>query len=179
MGKHSFPIYNVRMNPRRSLSTFPEVLQIRTESTFFQYVKRPGVFAVHGPLPNHLKSTVETVLDEGTITICQGEPIPSTDAPNSLRITPVYTLDPHGPLVVPTGQLFIRFTPDVKAEERRNMLDERGYTIVQIPGYAPHTAWIQATDGDIATSLVNLEQLRSLPGVVSIEPQLLGRRKNR
>ena len=167
------------MGPHNSSSSFPDVLQIRTERDSLRYVKQSTLFAVHGSLPNYLKTAVELVLEGNAITICRGEPLPSADLPTSLKITPVYALDHHGPLAVPTGQIFIRFTPDVKSEECRGNLVDHGYTIVQIPSYAPNTAWVQATNGDIATSLLNIEQLNGLPGVVNVEPQLLMQRKSR
>ncbi len=105
--------------------------------------------------------------------------MPPVDQPATVTITPVYATDPRGPLAVPTGQIFIRFTPDVKTEGRRDNLTDHGYTIVRIPSYAPHTAWVQATTGDIATSLLNIEQLKGLPGIVNVEPQLLMHRKSR
>jgi hypothetical protein len=134
---------------------------------------------VHGPLPNDLQTAVELVLEDNAITICRGEPILPADQPTALTITPVYATDPHGPLAVPTGQIFIRFTPDIKIQDRRSSLAERGYTIVQIPSYAPHTAWIQSTNGDIATGLQNIVRLNDLPDVAHAEPQLLMQRKNR
>ena len=167
------------MEPHNSSSSFPDVLRIRTEQDSLQYVRQPALFAVHGSLPDYLKTAVELVLEENSITICRGEPAPSADLPTSLTITPVYALDSHGPLAVPTGQIFIRFTPDVKTEDRRSNLADRGYTIVRIPSYAPHTAWVQATTGDIATSLLNVEQLNGLSGLVNVEPQLLMHRKSK
>jgi hypothetical protein len=167
------------MGPHNSPSSFPDVLQIRTERDSLRYVQQPALFAVHGSLPNYLKSAVEAVLDEDAITICRGKPVPSGDLPTSLKITPVYALDPHGPLAVPTGRIFIRFIPEVKAEDRRPDLEERGYTITHIPSYAAHTAWAQATNGDIATALLNIEKLKDLRDVANIEPQLLMQRKNR
>ncbi len=167
------------MEPHNSLSSFPDVLRIRTEQDSLQYVRQPALFAVHGSLPSYLETAVELVLEENSITICRGEPAPPADLRTSLNITPVYARDPHGPLAVPTGQIFLRFTPDVKTEELRGNLADRGYTIVRIPSYAPHAAWVQATNGDIATSLLNIEQLNGLPGLVSVEPQLLMHRKSK
>ena len=105
--------------------------------------------------------------------------MPPAEQPAALTITPVYATDPSGLLAVPTGRIFIRFTPDIRVEVHRRSLAEQGYTVVTIPSYAPHTAWVQATNDDIATSLLNIEQLNGLPGVVNVEPQLLMQRKSR
>jgi len=161
------------------LLTFPEAMQVSTEHASLRYIKIPALFAVHGNLPAQLKSAVEATIKEGAITICRRDQVALEVPLSSLKISPVYALDPHGPLAVPTGRIFIRFTPGVKAEDRRLDLEKRGYTITHIPSYAPHTAWVQATNGDIATSLLNIEQLKGLPSIVNVEPQLLMHRKSR
>ena len=105
--------------------------------------------------------------------------MPPAEQSAALTITPVYATDPSGPLAVPTGRIFIRFTPDIRVEVHRRSLAERGYTVVTIPSYAPHTAWVQAINGDIATSLLNIEKLNGLPGIVNVESQLLMQRDSR
>ena len=154
-------------------------MQVSTGHASLKYIKIPALFAVHGNLPAQLKSAVESTIEEGAITICRREQVTPEVSLRSLTISPVYALDPHGPLAVPTGRIFIRFIPGVKAEDRRPDLEERGYTITHIPSYAPHTAWALASNGDIATALLNIEKLKDLRDVANVEPQLLIQRKNR
>ena len=154
-------------------------MQVSTEHASLRYIKIPALFAVHGNLPAQLKSAVEATIEEGAITICRREQFTLGVPLSSLKVSPVYALDPHGPLAVPTGRIFIRFIPGVKAEDRRPDLEERGYTITHIPSYAAHTAWALASNGDIATALFNIEKLKDLRDVVNVEPQLLMQRKNR
>jgi hypothetical protein len=154
-------------------------MQVSTEHASLRYIKIPALFAVHGNLPAQLKSAVEATIEEGAITICRREQFTLGVPLSSLKVSPVYALDPHGPLAVPTGRIFIRFIPGVKAEDRRPDLAEHGYTITHIPSYAPHTAWAQATNDDIATALLNIEKLKDLRDVANVEPQLLMQRKNR
>ncbi|MDP1769200.1 MAG: hypothetical protein Q8L74_10420 [Nitrospirota bacterium] len=161
------------------LTSFPDILLVMTERASLRYAKQPLLYAVHGPLPAYLKAATELVLEDNSVTICRGTPPSSTDLPASLTITPVYRLDPHGPLAVPTGHIYIRFTPGIDIEERRNSLADCGYAILQVPNYAPHTAWIRSTDGNIATSLQNIERLHDLPDLVQAEPQLLMQQKTR
>ena len=167
------------MVPSDPLLTFPETLQVSTEHASLRYIKIPALFAVHGNLPAQLKSAVEATIEEGAITICRREEVTLGVPLSSLKISPVYALDPHGPLAVPTGRIFIRFIPGVTAEDRRPDLEERGYTITHIPSYAAHTAWALASNGDIATALFNIEKLKDLRDVANVEPQLLMQRKNR
>ena len=154
-------------------------MQVSTGHASLKYIKIPALFAVHGNLPAQLKSAVESTIEEGAITICRREQVTLGVPLSSLKISPVYALDPHGPLAVPTGRIFIRFIPGVKAEDRRPDLEERGYTITHIPSYAAHTAWALASNGDIATALLNIEKLKDLRDVAGVEPQLLMQRKNR
>jgi hypothetical protein len=169
----------VSVVPSDPLLTFPEAVQVSTEHASLRYIKIPALFAVHGNLPAQLKSAVEATIEEGAITICRREQVTLGVPLSSLKISPVYALDPHGPLAVPTGRIFIRFIPGVKAEDRRPDLEERGYTITHIPSYAAHTAWALASNGDIATALFNIEKLKDLRDVANVEPQLLMQRKNR
>lgn len=167
------------MEPPTPLTSFPDILLVMTERASLRYAKQPLLYAVHGPLPAYLNAAVELVLEDNSVTICRGTPPQSADLPPSLTITPVYRLDPHGPLAVPTGQIFIRSKPGTSIEEHRSHYAALGYTIVEIPSYAPHTAWIQATTGDAATSLQNFERLKTLPDVENVEPQLLMQQKTR
>lgn len=167
------------MEPTTPLTSFPDILLVVTERASLRYAKQSLLYAVHGPLPISLETMVELVLEGNSVTICRGTPPSSADLPASLTITPAYRLDPHGPLAVPTGQIYIRFTPGIDIETRRNSLADCGYVILQVPSYAPHTAWIQSTDGDIATSLQNIERLHDLPDLVQAEPQLLIQQKTR
>jgi hypothetical protein len=91
------------------------------------------------------------------------------------EVGPVY-VSPDGVLVVPTGLVFVRFEDGSSAEARRADLDRAGFEIVQVPGYAPHAAWVRARRGGIAASLAELDVLTALPGVRHVEPQMLSER---
>ncbi|TKB76289.1 MAG: hypothetical protein E8D45_06375 [Nitrospira sp.] len=160
-------------------NSFPKVLRIGTAQSSLRYRKVPQRYAVHGPLPPSLNVDIELVFEDGAITICRGRPPSPANLPAPLRVTPLYAADPHGPAAVPTGQVFIRFKPEINAESRRRMVADQGYAMVQIPSYAPHTAWVQASNGDIATSLINAERLMQLPDVEHVAPQLLTPRRSR
>jgi hypothetical protein len=116
------------------------------------------------------------VLDGGRIAVMPGDGAPA--AAGGADVGPVYE-SPDGALVVPTGLVFVRFADGSSAEARRADLERAGFEIVQVPGYAPHAAWVRARSGGIAASLGRLDVLTALPGVQHVEPQMLSERVGR
>lgn len=80
---------------------------------------------------------------------------------------------------VPSGRVFIRFAPDVAALSQRAALQQAGYRIQSLPGYAPQAAWLEAEAGGIAQALSGIAALEALPGVENVEPQWLEPRRGR
>jgi hypothetical protein len=76
-------------------------------------------------------------------------------------------------VAVPTGQIFLRFKEGVDASTRREEIERAGYEIVQIPPYAPSSAWVRSASGDLAKSLADIEALERLADVENVEPQML------
>ena len=90
-----------------------------------------------------------------------------------LQISPVYALEPDGDRAVPSGRLFVRFEAGVQAITRSDDLARAGYEVLDIPQYASQTAWVRATDGDIAAALRGLDRLERVEDVENVEPQML------
>jgi len=88
-------------------------------------------------------------------------------------IGPVYRREPGGGLAVPTGRALVRFAEGESAAERGDELAATGYKLEGVPRYAPHAAWVRASDGGIAETLRNLDRLGRLPGVENVEPQMI------
>jgi hypothetical protein len=93
------------------------------------------------------------------------------DPPDDGEVTAVYA-QKAGPIAVPTGEVFVRFAEDVRAEARLEELSNAGYEVAKIPSYAPNAAWVRAQGGDVADSLRNIAALRRLPGVQNVEAQM-------
>jgi hypothetical protein len=136
-----------------------------------RYRLQDGYYAVHGGGP---ASGAVALLEGGRIAVFRGEPV-ATD-PETLG--PVYAA-PDGPLVVPTGRVFVRFREGVAAAQRRDELDRAGYELLDVPRYAPHTAWVRARAGGIGASLRGIGELQRLPDVDNVEPQMLLERAKR
>lgn len=84
--------------------------------------------------------------------------------------SPVYE-SPEGALVYPTGKVWVRFAKGTEARERAADLAAAGFTIENVPGYAPHGAFVVAEDA--AAALNGMEKLRAIEGVEHVEPQVL------
>ena len=158
---------------------FPERIRASSGRSHLWYLRLPEHYAIHGPLPTHLVQSVLLHLHDPSITVCEGTPNPQLMQTKSLAITPVYALEPNGPFAVPTGLVFVRFKEEIKAEAQYQALASTGYTIIDIPLYAPYSAWVRHKSEDIAAALTNLSSLETLSDVVNVEPQMLTKSAHR
>jgi hypothetical protein len=100
-------------------------------------------------------------------------PVGSAPGPGEgARIGPVYR-QRSGGLAVPTGRVLVRFRPDDSPRAHAEALDEAGFKLDEILGYAPHAAWVRPHSEEAVAALDGLGKLRSLPGVEHVEPQVL------
>ncbi len=134
--------------------------------------QKPGWYALHGePLP---EADVIVLFEPEAIAVLAGAPAGPL-APGQ-AISPVYAQAGSDELAVPTGAIFLRVRTGDRANDHCAALEQAGFHITQVPDHAPEAAWLRATSGSIADALGCLDRLRELPGVESVEPQLLRRR---
>lgn len=165
------------MAPANLSQDFPERLRASTERRDTFYTRVPGYYAArHGREEAADTAAVMTLKEEG-IAVYRGEP--DEGGRVAASVTPVYQLQPSGPLAVPTGKVYIRFAEGIEAASRRGEIERAGYEIVKTSQYVPHTAWLQSTSGSIAQSLSNIHALESLADVENVEPQMLTARMAR
>jgi hypothetical protein len=153
---------------------FPREIRVGTEGGGRVYRLDEQHYAEHGRRRSAPAADAVMLLEGGRIAVVRGDVARATPGVESgaARIGPVY-LSADGVRVVPTDLVFVRFAEGTAAEARRADLERAGFEIVDVPGYAPHAAWVRARDGGIAASLEGLGDLRALPGVQHVEPQLL------
>lgn len=156
---------------------FPERLPASTERRDTFYTRVPGYHAVHHGLEEADRTDAVMTLKEEGIAVYRTETNESRG--DTASLTPVYELHPSGPLAVPTGKVFIRFTEGVDAASHREEIERSGYEIAKTSQYTPHTAWLRSKSGSIAQSLTNIHALESLPDVENVEPQMLTVREPR
>ncbi|HEV8717343.1 MAG TPA: hypothetical protein VGX03_31545 [Candidatus Binatia bacterium] len=164
---------------KRSLSDFPKRLKRSTQTPDRVYLRATDFYAVRGtPVQAERDVPVLTVnADNGeSIRVYRGVPKQTRAVSGSPSVTPVYSLPSAESVVVPTGRVFVRFADSIKAETKADELKKAGYKIVQTLVYAPNAAWLEATNGDIAMALNNIEKLAELADVENVEPQLLAPR---
>jgi hypothetical protein len=83
---------------------------------------------------------------------------------------PVYAFSSKVPPAIPTGRVFVQGAKDVKLAE---IVTPLRYEVESVPPYAPHAAWVVASDHSIASALSNLKALMSATRLESVEPQML------
>ena len=137
--------------------------------------QKPGWYALHGePLP---EANVILLFEPEAIAVLAG--IPAGPLAPGQAISPVYAQAGSDELAVPTGALFLLVRTGDRAKDHRAALEQAGFRIAHLPDHAPEAAWLRATSGSLAEALGGLSRLRELPGVESVEPQLLRRRAYR
>lgn len=110
-------------------------------------------------------------LADGAIAVFRGEA--NADAVRAGKVGPVYQLGSGGTVAVPTGRVFLRFRAGVEAATRRPEIEAAGYRLEEVPSYASHAAWLLPKKGDIAGALAGIDELKKLPDVEAVEPEML------
>ncbi len=177
LASHSFVEWLMAVND--PFSHFPLRMRVEAQAVSRVYVRESNCFAVHGPVPPVLTTSVLYSFDDPVINVCRGEVSALSELPSDLTLTPVYRLEPNGPQGVPSGNVFIRFRSQVPVEGRRQEIDACGFSIRESLSYAPHAAWLRSQDGNIATALNGIAKLRDLNDMELVEPQMLMRRVQR
>jgi hypothetical protein len=78
-----------------------------------------------------------------------------------------------GTLCVPTGRSFVQFEEHDRANRHAGELHEAGVALDQVPGYAPHAAWVRPLSGKPEDGLRAIGQLARIDGVAAVEPEML------
>ena len=142
---------------------------LQSEAYFIQKNR----FAIHGPLPATLGLPVLYKLEKEQITVVSGDPDKIKFPEESFAWTPVYGHDDEDLPAVPTGLIFIELKEGQPIGKQRELLLSKGYIIQEILKYAPHCAWLVSNKGDIAEALNHMPNLKQVPDVINIKPQLL------
>lgn len=152
------------------MADFPRHVQGGTVNAVFE--RRPELYSVRQPAGAAAAEAVAVISGDamGTFAVYKGTaPRSRTD----VDVGPVYSAGPAGPLAVPTGRVFVRLAEGVRPEQRRAQFEAAGFHIDQTLPYAPNAVWLRPASGGVAQALPGLTELRKLPDVVHVEPQLL------
>jgi hypothetical protein len=154
------------MDARKEVDPPPEIA-LGSGATRTRFVPKRGFYAVHGW--DEEQSDEHPVLVLDATAVFRG----SRSARPRRKEGPVYESKPGGTPAVPTGRVFVRFPKTIAAESRAAQLRNAGYRIVSTMSWAPHTAWVESTTGDVADSLRNLHKLEQVKDIEHVEPQML------
>jgi hypothetical protein len=156
-----------------ALSAFPRTLHASTTEPKVLYRRQPELIAIHDRVEPPPGWEVVLTLEDPPIAVCRGD---ARALPRTLRgatLTPVYALTRHGAPAVPTGLVLVRFREGIDATACGEVMAREGFTIHDVPPYAPSAAWVKAASGGIPASLRGIPALESLPDVVNVEPQMV------
>lgn len=154
-------------------SNYPKKIKASMQHADHYYVLQKEVYAVHGEVPPPCKAAIIVTVEEGKIVICKGNPDDLPPSVDRNTITPVYALEPSGPLAVPTGLILVRYADNITAVSQKQALLRIGYIIDQELAYTPQAIWVKSTNGNIALALNNISLLETQPHVENVEPQML------
>lgn len=90
---------------------------------------------------------------------------------------PVYRPEAPGPPAAATGRLFVRFDPPLSGSSCEEVIARAGLTVVGAPPWAPGGAWVCDPDRHVARALAAIPRLVELPGIATVEPELLRARR--
>ena len=137
------------------------------------YQRADKLYVVKCTSQTQQRNVTLTLEDDGvTYLVMRGEPAPTADA------GAVY-MGSGGLMFVPTGRVFVRLDDDMPLEAHAEAFRRLGYVIAQTLPYAPNAGWLEHADKDAAEALRGIPELARLPGVQSVEPQLLTVRAQR
>ena len=156
-------------------AAFPSTIELSRTQPARRYTRRADLIAIHGALPSGLAAGEGETLAPGITLLPSG---PAGRVHSGARVTPVYVLDTGAQPLVPTGRVLVRFAEGESAEGHRGDLESAGYRLAESLPYARHAVWVESPQG-WGAALRDLPRLDSLPGVVHVEPEMVGRRATR
>lgn len=171
---HVAPDPMARMDLKRLLAAAPATLRVSSARPSITLQRDVDLVALHDAprVPDEAM-----VLERGLLVV--GVALTTADdLSSSAGVGPVYRHGEGGRLAVPTGRVLVRFK-EGDVTERREALEAAGYRLESVLGHAPCAGWFRSTSGGIVGALRDIERLEVVPGVVSVEPQMVGERHRR
>jgi len=155
------------------MSESPRDFSVETAPQPTHYTLADDYYVVSGAGAGQADLDVEFHIEEGDLTVCRKRHDETSFAAPTTAAGPVYRLGEHGPLAIPTGKVFVRFTKQTKLEDRREDIERTGFRVHQILSYAPHAGWVEPKSGEIIDAIRRFEELKHILGVTAVEPQML------
>jgi len=151
---------------RHSKVDSPAELASGSGATRTRFVQKRGYYAVHHWAEERGEHPF-LIVDDAAIFRGDGS------AHAERKEGPVYEVQPGGTPAVPTGRVFLRFAKHVDAEKREDEIRKAGYRVVEKIKWAPQAVWVEASSGEVADSLRNLNKLERIDDVENVEAQMI------
>jgi hypothetical protein len=161
------------------MPSFPQELSVETAHGTMRYRLADDFYVVPGTDVGRGQSDVAFYLEEEQLAVCRRQAGDAARASPNEGIGPVYRLGNQGPLAVPTGKVFVRFSERESFADHREDMEQAGFRIIQTLSHAPQAGWVEASSGGIADALGRFGALRRITGVEAVEPQMLMERQRR
>jgi len=161
------------MAPKTDWQDCPARIAIGVAVGGHAWHKRTDCYAIRGAVPDAVRGASSGSLVDGGVTISILNGSPPAELDEAIDVLPVYSKSTTSAPAVASGRVYLRLDEGARATESRTGIEDAGFVIESVPGYAPHTAWLVAASGRICDALAGLERLAALPGVAHVEPQLL------
>ncbi|MDX1434268.1 MAG: hypothetical protein R3286_17640 [Gammaproteobacteria bacterium] len=158
------------MNPDQQWRACPQSLEIDDGARRVVLEKHPRFFALEGSIPPAWSAEVTERLNDD-LAILRGPPPAGETA--KVKVLPIYTAGERSPPAIASGRLFLRLASGAQARALGSRLAALGLDVVEVPAWAPECAWLAPRSGIAAHALGRLDEVRALPGVVRVEPELL------
>jgi hypothetical protein len=142
------------------------------DGTAARFVLQPAYTALHSIERDQMPPFAVLVFEPEAIAVVPTERADEVKT-TLVRRGPVYTPEGGVSLAVPTGRVFLRRPEGLGVEPLRHAIERAGFTVEDIPDYAPHTAWLIPASDEIGAALFALPALLALEQVESATPQLL------
>lgn len=154
------------------LSRFPQEFVVGTSPRPTRYLITRDRFAVldEVTIPS---GEIELEMDDGRVKVIRGTPPLELIESLPQSVTAVFQIDEHGPLAVPTGRIFVRVPEGSRLEDHQRDIEDAGFRIKDVLGYAPHAGWLEAKSKTPCDALTHFMKLQELEGVEAVEPQML------
>lgn len=161
------------------MTKFLREFTIATSPVATRYLLADGYIATPKSAAVAARLQIEYCFEDEDICVCRAGQGSEIENLGTGQIAPVYRIGERGSLAVPTGRVFVRFEERTTLESHRQEIERAGFVIQQALPYAPQASWLQPKSGHITDALQDFPKLTRLPGIQTVEPQMLMQRQLR
>ena len=165
------------VNALQQWNRCPECIEIGETSHPVRLLKRDNLYGIRSADAGRIPGDVEIEPIGEDVAIAHAAPSPALEG--DFELLPVYAASEVSTPAVATERVFLRLDEQSSPRNLKTRLEKLGFVLAEIPSYAPHCAWLEPASGRVDEALSKLGELRALPHVAHVDPQLLRPRRAR